>query len=153
MIRIYTSLKYFESREIIIDNEAFFKNISTSDLSPEYLALMKTIDKAEFLDVKTGKIETPYGIGNIWDLSTGCKTALNILYLYTCNKFPTVKAINITECGVNALEEIFNTVEDHNIKLDLVLEHDDSTFKCKERNYLINGKYNVNQLAFIGAYR
>ena len=45
-------------------------------------------------------IETKYGLGTIRNLSSGCKTLLNIV------KHPD-KVVNVEECGPNVLEIIF----------------------------------------------
>lgn len=151
MIKIYTYYKYFKRNEIVIDNEEFFKNIRIEDLSSECLDIMRKIDKAELLDIQTGKIKTPYGVCNIGNLSTGCKTAINVLYIHNSNKFQEIKAVNITDCGINAIEEIFNMVEKHEINLGLVLKHEDNIFKCEERDFIVNDKHRINQLVFIGS--
>lgn len=46
----------------------FINRISASDLSPE-------------LDIKSSKVETPFGICSIDDISTGCKVAVCVVYL------------------------------------------------------------------------
>ena len=38
---------------------------------------MKNIDNAVMIEGR--KIKTPFGYGNLWNLSTGCKTVINIL--------------------------------------------------------------------------
>ena len=45
-------------------------------------------------------IETKYGLGTIRNLSSGCKTLLNIV------KYPD-KVVNVEECGPNVLKIIF----------------------------------------------
>lgn len=45
-------------------------------------------------------IETKYGVGTIRNLSSGCKTLLNIV------KHPD-KVVNVEECGPNVLKIIF----------------------------------------------
>ena len=78
MVRLYTSGKYFKDNEIIIDNDSFFNNnVSAKSLSENSIKVMEEVDHAKLLDQNIGKIETPYGITGIQDLSTGCKTILN----------------------------------------------------------------------------
>ncbi|GFI11127.1 hypothetical protein IMSAGC007_03600 [Lachnospiraceae bacterium] len=152
MIRLFTSTNYFKPEEIIIDNESFFDNIDIDALSQKSIDVMEQIDKAKLLDLNTGKIETPFGIAGVTDLSTGCKTVINTIYIYeNPNAFPTVKAINATECGSNALEVLFDVLESNNINLSIVLEHEDDLYKCKEREYLVNNSHRINQLAFYWA--
>lgn len=59
----------------------FINRISASDLSPDSLRMLKIIDNATLLDIKSSKIETPFGICSIDDISTGCKVAVCIVYL------------------------------------------------------------------------
>lgn len=61
-------------------------------------AVMQKIDHAV---LKAGnRIETPYGLGYITNLSTGCKTVINIL------KYPDI-IFSVDECGANAIELLF----------------------------------------------
>ena len=82
MVRLYTSGKYFKDNEIIIDNDSFFNNnVSAKSLSENSIKVMEEVDHAKLLDQNIGKIETPYGSTGIQDLSTGCKTILNCIFL------------------------------------------------------------------------
>lgn len=149
MIKIYTSNRFFEDREIIIDNESFFNNnIRPKQLSKTSLEVMWRIDKAKLIDTRTGKIETPYGICSIRDLSTGCKTVLNCIYIIEHkDKYPNAKAIELTECGWNAIEEVFQYFEDNKIEhIGLVIEHDNFLFKCKDRDYLVDNKRHIKSM-------
>lgn len=149
MVRIYNSLDYFKNDEVIIDNESFFNNIPLRELSRDSLCALKEIDGAEILDMRLGKIQTPYGITDIKSISTGCKTALNTVYCVEHPEaFPSVKAINVTECGWNALDSIFEYIDTHSVNMAFVLEHDNDIFNCKKRKYLINGKQMIDDLAF-----
>ena len=53
-----------------------------------------------YLNLNTGNIETKYGLGTIRNLSSGCKTLLNIV------KHPD-KVVNVEECGPNVLKIVF----------------------------------------------
>lgn len=141
MIKLYNSDKYFRSNEIIIDNEAFFNNnISAKKFSQTSLDIIQRIDKAKLIDAKTGKIETPYGIASIKDLSTGCKTVLNLIFITENPElYPNVKAIKATECGWNALEELFKFMDETNKKeIGIIIDHDDDLYNCADREYLVN---------------
>ena len=82
MVRLYTSGKYFKDNEIIIDNDSFFNNnVSAKSLSENSIKVMEEVDHAKLLDQNIGKIGTPYSITGIQDLSTGCKTILNCIFL------------------------------------------------------------------------
>lgn len=76
MIDIYT--KKQESSDWIILNDMYF-NLYTSneEISGYETKLIQQIDKARLTADK--HIETRYGIGTIRNLSTSCKTLLNIV--------------------------------------------------------------------------
>ena len=97
MIDIYT--KKQESSDWIILNDMYF-NLYTSneEISGYETKLIQQIDKARLTADK--HIETKYGLGTIRNLSSGCKTLLNIV------KHPD-KVVNVEECGPNVLRIIF----------------------------------------------
>lgn len=148
MIKIYTRCDYFKDSEILYDNDSFF-NLNVNIKANDKLAnevLMK-IDRAKLLDERLGTVITPYGACSINDLSSGCKTIINCLYLHNNkDKYSNIKAINVTQCGWNALEELFKVMEENGIDINLCLEHTNLTFKCNKRDYLINGKEVVDEL-------
>lgn len=151
MIKLYKSDKYFKNNEVIIDNESFFLNIPFKSMHEESIKVMQKIDKAILLDINTGAIKTPFGITSIKNLSTGYKTVLNLIYLTENPKeFPNVKAIVVNECGWNALEELFNIIENYNIDIGIILEHDNKLYKCSNREYLVNGKETIQELCLYG---
>lgn len=147
MVNLYKSTKYFNKNEIMDNPEMFFINrISSKDLSDDSIKVMHTIDKAVLLDKSTGKIQTPFGICSIEDLSTGCKIAICIIYLNEHrDRFSQIKAVNATEAGVNALDSLFDYIEKNNFNIGIITEQED-IFDCKDRIYKINGKYMVDSL-------
>lgn len=143
MINIYTHHDSFKPDEIIIDNESFFNNnVSPRTLGDESLSVMWEIDRARLLDSKTGKMETPYGIASIRDLSTGCKTVLNYIFITEFrNRYPNVKAIDATECGWNAIEKLFSIIEERkDEEIIVVIQHNNDLYECEDREYCINGE-------------
>ena len=97
MIDIYTEKK--DSKDWIIKNDLFFNlNTSNEEMSENEVALIKQIDDAKLTPDKY--IETKYGLGTIRNLSSGCKTLLNII------KHPE-KVVCVEECGPNVLKVIF----------------------------------------------
>ena len=149
MINIHTDFDKYDKQEVILDNDAYFdENVVASNFGELELNIMKTIDNAEVLDFNTGAIKTPRGIGALEDLSTGCKTVLNYVYLKR-NNVETIKAIDASQCGANALEELFLTIEKIQYPIDIVLRHKDELFKCSERHYRINGNKEITNLLFI----
>lgn len=97
MIDIYTEKK--DTKDWIIKNDLFFNlNTSNEEMSDNEVALIKQIDDAKLTPDK--HIETKYGLGTIRNLSSGCKTLLNIV------KHPE-KVVCVEECGPNVLKVIF----------------------------------------------
>ena len=143
MINIYTS--QLKKVNTINDNDNyFFQNLSPQDIDEEAKKVMKIIDGATLLDSSTGKIQTARGIGSIEDLSTGCKTVLNYMYIrkHDCE----IKALNISYCGYNALDVLFDIAEKDDNEIVFVLMHKDEVYKCKEREYLIDGERRITTL-------
>jgi hypothetical protein len=100
------------------------------------------------VDINTGEIRTPYGLTSIRNLSTGCKTILNFIYINSeLNKYNQIKAIEVTECGWNALEELFLQYEKLSSKIDLILRHQNGLYNCTERRYLIDEEYEITDLS------
>ncbi len=149
MINIYTSTNYFDKKDIVINNESFFKNnITAKSFGILSIQVLKDIDSAELLDRDNGKIETPYGLAGLWDLSTGCKTALNLIFLLE-NPFiyPNVKAINATECGWNAIDKLFDIIEEKkDYHISIIIEHENELYKCRDRQYRIDGDRIIESL-------
>lgn len=97
MVKIYTE----ESRVSNLEkNNDFFFNTRTCNekMTSVDIDIMQKIDHAV---LKAGnRIETPYGLGYITNLSTGCKTVINIL------KHPDI-IFSVDECGANVIELLF----------------------------------------------
>lgn len=104
MIDIYTEKK--NSKDWILKNDLYFNlNTSNEEMSKEEIELIREVDDAILTPDK--HIETKYGLGTIRNLSSGCKTLLNIV------KHPE-KVVCVEECGSNVLKKIF---EMDNIKI------------------------------------
>ena len=97
MIDIYTEKK--ESSSWILKNDLYF-NLKTSneEMTEKDRKLIQQADDAVLTPDK--HIETKYGLGTIRNLSSGCKTLLNIV------KHPD-KVVCVEECGPNVLKLIF----------------------------------------------
>lgn len=97
MIDIYTEKKV--SKDWILQNDLYF-NLYTSneEMSQKEIKLIQEVDDARLTPDK--RIETKYGLGTIRNLSSGCKTLLNIV------KHPD-KVVCVEECGPNVLKIIF----------------------------------------------
>ena len=97
MINIYTEKK--ASKEWIIQNDLYFNlHTGNEDMSENEINLIQQVDEAKLTQDK--RIETKYGLGTIRNLSSGCKTLLNIV------KHPD-KVVSVEECGPNVLNIIF----------------------------------------------
>ena len=89
MIEIYT--KKQDSPDWILLNDMYFNVYTGNEEISEYEAkLIQQVDKAKLTTDK--HIETRYGIGTIRNLSTSCKTLLNIV------KHPE-KIVSVEECA------------------------------------------------------
>lgn len=97
MIHIYTNKRGSESW--ILQNDWYF-NLYTSngDFSEKDEEIIWLIDHAKLAPNK--HIETKYGLGTVRNLSSGCKTLLNVM------KNPG-KVVNADECGKNVLDILF----------------------------------------------
>ena len=97
MIDIYTEKR--DSRDWILQNDLYFNlNTSNEEMSQKEIDLIQQVDNAKLTPDK--HIETKYGLGTIRNLSSGCKTLLNIV------KHPD-KVVCVEECGPNVLKIIF----------------------------------------------
>lgn len=98
MIEIYT--KKQDSPDWILLNDMYFNVYTGNEEISEYEAkLIQQVDKAKLTTDK--HIETRYGIGTIRNLSTSCKTLLNIV------KHPE-KVVSVEACGSDVLKIIFS---------------------------------------------
>lgn len=148
MIKIYTSYNNIDKGQVIENPEAFFNGYITSeDFAEKDFEVMKIIDNAELLDKQLGTIKTPRGITSIDNLSTGCKTVLT--YIYILKHSETNKTfLELSYCGANAIDHLFDLVG-HEDKIKFILRHKDRIYECKERDYLINDKKRITNLAWI----
>ena len=97
MIFVYTDKQ--DSENWILQNDWYF-NLYTSneDFTEEDKEVIWQIDRARLTENK--HIETKYGLGTVRNLSSGCKTMLNVM------KNPK-KVVNADECGKNVLDMLF----------------------------------------------
>lgn len=101
MITIYKDKKDIsQNMEYVELNDIFFNKNTASKLDERANEIIKKIDDAKL--ISKYKIESRFNgaIIDVDQLSSGCKTALNILY------FPD-KVFCIKECGDNALEILY----------------------------------------------
>lgn len=147
-IKIFTTTYGIEAESIIVDNDAYFdENVTAKSFGVIGDKAIKIIDNAYILDRNTGTIKTPRGICALEDLSTGCKTVLN--YLYIIKNDDRIKAIDASGCGANALDVLFSTIEEMQYPIDIVIMHRDELYKCKEREYVINNSREIKNLLYM----
>lgn len=97
MIEIYTEKK--DLNDWIFQNDLYFNlNTGNEEMTENDRNLILQVDEAKLTPDK--RIETKYGLGTIRNLSSGCKTLLNII------KHPD-KVVCVEECGPNVLKIIF----------------------------------------------
>lgn len=114
MIHLYTSKRCIpKDKKLIESADAYFDAlISTDGMRFDELdrKIMKLIDRASI--VSEGFMKTPYGDHvDLGYLSTGSKTLILI------NHADENRIINISGCGRNALEWVFNQFDDKNYYL------------------------------------
>ena len=98
MLKIYSDNGLLPKPVVESHNEVFFaRNLKYSDLTPKDFPVIANIDRA--VPYEADYFKTPFGLAQIKNLSTGCKTVLNALH------FPD-KIFNFTECGGNAISEL-----------------------------------------------
>lgn len=151
MINVYTDRKLLENRVILDEVDDFFNAKVSSKQFEEYdEAVMREIDNAKVLDYETGEIKTAFGLTNINNLSTGCKTVLVYLYMKRHPEKYGDCVLNVTGCGYNALESLFEQMDRlGDSDTILLLLHTDSLWECTNRKFLINGKHEVDEIGKI----
>ena len=136
MVNLYTDKKYVKG-DVITDNEAFFdRYITAKSIDETGRGYLEQIDGARILDDELGTVRTPLGTTILENISTGAKTVLNLLYLQKNNK---AAAVDVTECGANALDAVFTLIDNNDGAVRVVLSHAE-TYKCKDRDYCVNGE-------------
>lgn len=101
MITIYKKKSIDKSKELEIMNDVYFNKNTVELLDERAKDIIKIIDCSEMLSKYTIKSRFNETVLNIDQLSTGCKTVLNIIY-------NPQKIFDIRECGENALDVIYN---------------------------------------------
>lgn len=132
MLTVYTRISGVEKDKRLIQfvDLEFDKVIYNTKLNSIDLEFMKHIDNAEYIG--NGLIKTIFGVTEIQNLSSGCKTLILLNHqdeLGNC-------VINISECGQNALDFVFKM---DNKKVLL-------TFKNRPYNYDVNKLVNVKKI-------
>ena len=136
MIDIYTEKR--DSKDWILQNDLYFNlNTSNEAMSQKEIDLIQQVDNAKLTPDK--HIETKYGLGTIRNLSSGCKTLLNIV------KHPD-KVVCVEECGPNVLKIIFamNNIRIYMSRPTLTEIPDDAEIRFNDSEVVTGSRgYNV----------
>ena len=100
MITIYKKKNKPKGMEMIVLNDIFFNKYTAERLDDRAEEIIAQIDHSQMLDKYAISSRFDGMKLNIDKLSTGCKTALNVLY-------NPDKVFDIRECGDNALDVIY----------------------------------------------
>lgn len=136
MIDIYTEKRDF--KDWILQNDLYFNlNTSNEEMSQKEIDLIQQVDNAKLTPDK--HIETKYGLGTVRNLSSGCKTLLNIV------KHPD-KVVCVEECGPNVLKIIFamNNIRIYMSRPTLTEIPDDAEIRFNDSEVVTGSRgYNV----------
>lgn len=146
MIKLYTDTKFAPSNiKWVMVNDAFFDaNISVKKLNKKDKELMNTIEGIRTLDNNYDAVISRTGIITINDISTGLKTLLNIRFLKrNIERVNKPFGVNITECGKNVLDYVFEEVKDGS--MFVLLSHFD-VLGLKNRYIEVNGNKRVKTM-------
>jgi len=117
MICVYTSVDkipgQFKGRYQPLNDIFFNRKFRFEDLGEIDFGLIGKIDNAYRIP-NLEQFETPFGITDIYNLSTGCKTVLNVLHFRDM-------IFDCTECGGNALAALFDLIDE--TAIIIVLSH------------------------------
>lgn len=100
MITVYKKKAIPKEMEIVEVNDIYFNKITSRLLDDRAKDIISKIDSSALVDRFTIQSRFDNTILNIDKLSTGCKTALNILY-------NPDSVFDIRECGDNAIDIIY----------------------------------------------
>ena len=101
MIKIYKNKSVPKTEQVVKINDTYFNKYTSGMLDEKAKDIISRIDMSKMLDRYTITSRFDGTKLNIDKLSTGCKTALNIMYN------PDV-IFDVSECGEKALEVIYS---------------------------------------------
>ena len=100
MITVYKKKPSKNGMELVTLNDIYFNKYTVEMLDDKAAEIIEKIDSSKMLSKYTISSRFNGTVLNIDKLSTGCKTALNIMY-------NPDKIFDICECGDNALDVIY----------------------------------------------
>ncbi|MBQ8627385.1 MAG: hypothetical protein IJ419_14675 [Agathobacter sp.] len=145
MIKLYSDFKFAPNDiEWIRFNDAFFNSkITASKLTDKDLSMMYEIEGLTLLSKEDNLFKSKTGIIPITNISTSLKTLLNIRWLKRQSNLTVKYGVDITECGSNVLDYVFDEITDGSIPV--VLRHWD-VLGLKNRYIEINGTVRVKSM-------
>ena len=145
MIRLYTDFKFApDNIDWIRYNDIFFNSkISAGKLTDKDLSLMNEIEGLILVSKEDSLFKSRTGIILITNISTSLKTLLNIRWLKRQKNIQKTIGVDITECGSNVLDYVFEEVSDGSIPV--LLKHWD-VLELKDRYIEVNGKTRVKSM-------
>lgn len=143
MINLYTNReKLPKNIKWIIDIDPYFDGkINATMLGEKDRRLMKEIENVAILDDRFGTCQSDEGVFPLTYISTGLKTLLVIRYLKQ-KGIPNM-GVDISECGPDVIDYIFEEVTDGS--LSLLLTHRD-ILDLKDREINLNNKIVVKTI-------
>ena len=104
MITVFKKKPSSKTMELVVMNDIYFNQNTVSLLDERAKEIIRQIDHSDMLSPFSIRSRFDGMALNIDKLSTGCKTALNVLY-------NPDKVFDILECGDNALDVIYSLPE------------------------------------------
>ena len=139
MVHIYTD-KNLTEKPVIDKNKSYFAlKVGIAGIKENGIECIRKVDNAELIE-GTDMVLTPFGKTQVENMSTGCLTLLNLLYVKD-NSLDF--GVDVTGCGANALDLAFEIADGTGIPL--VLRYL-GVSKCKNREFMVNGKNEVDDV-------
>lgn len=143
MIRLYTDKEKCSTVKWIQNIDPYFDNhFTASKLSQSDLNIMKKLEGVELVDKKASLFKSKDGVFPLYFISTGLKTLLIVRHLKR-NKKEGI-GVDITECGPNILDSLFEEITDGSIPV--ILRHTD-IFDLKDRVVSVNDTSSVRTIS------
>ena len=145
MIKLYTDSKFApDDIDWIRYNDIFFNSkISAGKLTDKDLSLMNEIEGLILVSKEDSLFKSRTGIILITNISTSLKTLLNIRWLKRQANLTKKYGVDITECGPNVLNYVFDEITDGSIPV--VLSHWD-VLGLKNRYIEVNDTVRVKSM-------
>lgn len=113
MLKIYSQNELLQKPVVDRHNEVFFRrNIKYSDLVSADFEIIENIDNAK--PYENDYFKTPFGLAQIKNFSTGCKSVLNAVH------YPD-SVFSFAECGGNAISELARVCEQLGLDISIYL--------------------------------